>query len=111
MDRGGTGANPRKVGAGDYCIIQEHGLVEIEKVRDGKYTVKMKERRQAVNIEEMRAPDDAMYAWPPGTKVSYQSNSLGGKWIDATVASFNATNGTYNLDVRPGAVPEQVRPR
>lgn len=102
----------RKVGQGDRCVIPEHGTVVIESLHDGTYTVKTSDRqRLKVQVDVMRAPEDAKFAWPPNTKVSYQSASLRGKWIDANVVSFNANNATYNLDVRMEAAPDKVRPR
>jgi|ERR1712232_189462 len=102
----------RKVGAGDRAVIPDEGLVTIESVSNGTYTVKTANReRLTVQVDTMRAPGEAKYAWPAGTKVSYQSASLSGKWIDANVSSFNASNGTYNLDVRMEAAPDKVRPR
>mmetsp|Transcript_5712 Transcript_5712/g.15709 ORF Transcript_5712/g.15709 Transcript_5712/m.15709 type:complete len:847 (+) Transcript_5712:128-2668(+) len=106
-------APPRWVNKGDVCYIRDHGLVFIESSvgRDGCYTVKVNDKlRLQKSAEEMRAPREAKFAWPPGTKVSYLSASVG-KWIDAQVVSFNNLSGTYNLDVRPEADPDKVRPR
>lgn len=109
----GSSPAPRWVNKGDVCTIPEHGLVVIESSvgRDGCYTVKASEKtRMQVLPEVMRAPREAKFAWGPGTKVSYLSASVG-KWIDASVLSFNPSGGTYNLDVRPEADPDKVRPR
>jgi len=112
-DPSAPSAPPRWVNKGDVCFVREHGLVFIQSSvgRDGCYTVKVDDKKQfAVATESMRAPKDAKFAWAPGTQVSYLSASVG-KWIDAQVLSFNSANGTYNLDVRPEANPDNVRPR
>jgi len=107
-----TSSNGQKVGRGDRCTAPEHGLVVIESVADGTYTVRTSSgQRLQFPANALRAPEERQYAWPPGTKVSYQSASLKGKWIDANVVSFNPANGTYNLDVRMEAAPDKVRPR
>lgn len=112
VDRPSAGSTDRKVRAGDHCVVSEHGLVVIEGVRDTLYTLRIGPRgRQTVPIEAVRAPAEPRYAWPASTKVSYQSSSLNGKWIDAIVVSFEASNSTYNLDVRYGAAADKVRPR
>lgn len=106
-------ASTRLVTRGDVCMIPEHGLVFIESGagRDGCYVVKVSEKEKIhVKADVMRAPKEAKFAWQSGTKVSYLSASVG-KWIDAHVVSFNASNGTYNLDVRQEAAPDKVRPR
>lgn len=106
-------APSRKVGPGDRCMIPEQGLALIHSCWEGNYTVEPERtsgKRQVLLVEDMRAPAEGRYAWAPGTKVSYQSASMG-QWIDANVASFNAHNSTYNLDVRQEAAPDKVRPR
>lgn len=112
-----TGSSPsagggQKVGRGDRCTAPEHGSVTIDSVSDGTYTVRTSSgQRLQFPAHALRAPEERQYAWPAGTKVSYQSASLKGKWIDANVVSFNPANGTYNLDVRMEAAPDKVRPR
>jgi len=52
-------------------------------------------------------------AWPPGTSVCYNSTSAK-RWIPAVVQSFNASGpnaGTYNLDVRPCADCDRIKPK
>merc|ERR1719401_493299 len=90
----------RWVTKGHFCVIPEHGLVLIESSKgpDGCYTVKVSETMSLqVSNEVMRAPREATFAWPAGTRVGYLSSRLG-KWIDACVISFNpSSGGTYNL--------------
>jgi len=108
---GGSGG-ARRVGTGDRVALAEGGLAVVEAVHEGVYTVRTADRqRQKLQAEALRAPGEVKFAWPPGTKVSYQSASLKGRWIDANVVSFNAGNGTYNLDVRMEAAADKVRPR
>jgi len=107
-----TASSGQKVGRGDRCTAPEHGLVMIDSVSDGTFTVRTSSgQRLQFPAHALRAPEEKQYAWPTGTKVSYQSASLKGKWIDANVVSFNPANGTYNLDVRMEAAPDKVRPR
>merc|ERR1711933_585009 len=65
-----------------------------------------------VRVDQMRAPKttDHQRAWPPGTKVEYESPSMA-QWIPALVHQFNPSDMTYNLDVRDHAACERVRPR
>jgi len=108
-----SSASTRLVTRGDVCVIPEHGLVFIENGagHDGCYVVKVSDNQKInVKADVMRAPKESKFAWPKGTKVSYLSASVG-QWIDAHVVSFNASNGTYNLDVREQAAPDKVRPR
>lgn len=106
----------RSVSKGDFCMTEQHGLVEIQDVdwRRGEKTYVVKARGQklvTVTVDVLRAPGDkARMAWPVGTQVSYQSTSVN-KWVEAHVVSFNEANGKYNLDVRPEAAPERIRPR
>merc|ERR1712232_230864 len=44
-----------------------------------------------------------------GTKCRYFSDSWS-KWIPATIQSFSHIDGTYDLDVKPGAKPESISP-
>jgi len=107
-----SGQRPRFLQVGDRCRIPEHGLVVVESCDAGNYTVAFgRKQRMQVQADIIRAPDDVKYAWPAGMKVLYQSSSVGGKWIDANVVSFNSANSTYNLDVRLEAAPDKVRPR
>merc|ERR1719362_2479691 len=107
-----TSGSGQKVGRGDRCTAPEHGLVVIESVSDGTFNVRtLSGQRLQFPAHSLRAPEERQYAWQAGTKVSYQSASLKGKWIDANVVSFNPANGTYNLDVRMEAAPDKVRPR
>lgn len=46
---------------------------------------------------------------PVGMKCRYNSSSWQG-WMPAVVQSFNESDGTYNLDVRPHARPENISP-
>jgi len=63
-------------------------------------------------FELLRAPkDNKEMAWPKGTQVMYHSVTGGGRWIEAHIEQFNPHNGTYNLDVRPEADADKVRPR
>lgn len=110
-----TAAPAHWVGRGDACIHPEHGMAYIESVgKDGVFTVKVNTKKvpqlHQVSAEVIRAPGESKFSWKAGTKVSYLSNSVG-KWIDANVVSFDASNSTYTLDVRPGAAPDKVRPR
>jgi serine/threonine protein kinase len=46
---------------------------------------------------------------PPRCKVRYHSSSYN-QWCDALVESFNESNGTYNLNLRPHAALAQISP-
>lgn len=76
--------------------------------RSGAYTTSDGNREYTVRPERLRAPDKQERAWPTGTKVMYESSSVG-QWIRAEVKTFS--QGKYHLDVREGANPEKVRPR
>lgn len=107
-------AAPRWVNKGDYCLVAQHGLVLLDSVvgRDGCYVavVQRDRKRVSVKVEDMRAPKEEKFAWPPGTQVSYLSASVG-KWMNAAVQSFNTSSSTYNLDVRQEADADKIRPR
>jgi len=111
MTTSGAGSG-RRVGVGDRVALVEGGLAIVEAVHEGAYSVRTPDRqRLKLQAEVLRAPGEARFAWPAGTKVFYQSASLKGRWIDANVVSFNADSGTYNLDVRMEATVDRVRPR
>merc|ERR1719476_435914 len=44
-----------------------------------------------------------------GARCRYNSSSWQG-WMPAVVQGFNESDGTYNLDVRPHARPENISP-
>lgn len=101
------------IGPGFWCVVPEHGnvLVQIVRIQNGMADVNSGDATMQVALQSLRPPADATKKWPSGTQVQYQSSSAGGNWIDAHVDSFNAYNGTYNLDVRQEAAPDKVRPR
>lgn len=101
------------IGPGFWCVVPEHGnvLVQIVRIQNGFAEVNSGDATMQVALQSLRPPADATKKWPSGTQVQYQSSSAGGHWIDAHVDSFNAYNGTYNLDVRQEAAPDKVRPR
>lgn len=47
---------------------------------------------------------------PNGAKCRYNSSSLS-TWIPAVVMAVNLESKTYDLDVRPGAIPHNISPR
>jgi len=57
----------------------------------------------------------ALDAWPPGTTVTYTSDSQGGRALPAVVKAFNpgarGSAGTYDLDVKLRADCANIRPR
>ena len=81
---------------------------------DGTVDLDIKPHAAIENISP--SPDVAeAEAWPPGTSVSYNS-STAKRWIPAVVQSFNSASsatsvGSYNLDVRPMADCDKIRPR
>lgn len=101
------------IGPGFWCVVPEHGnvLAQIVRLQNGMAEVNSGEATMQVAMQSLRPPADATKAWRQGTLVQYQSSSAGGQWIDAHVDCFNAFNNTYNLDVRPEASPDKVRPR
>lgn len=104
---------------GSKCMVLEQqgpcpAIIEGYNQTDGSYSVLVDpgnaRRRQMVGAESIRAPGKESHAWPQGTAVYYESASLG-YMVPAAIISFDATSGTYNLDVREHAAPERVRPR
>lgn len=88
------------------CVTKVHS--------DGTVDLDIKQHASIENISPSPEVAEAE-AWPPGTSVSYNS-STAKRWIPAVVQSFNSmssTNhvGSYNLDVRPMADCEKIRPR
>lgn len=78
---------------------------------DGTYNLDVRQHARPENISP--APDaPASEAWPVGTPVYYESSSMR-HWLPAVVQSYNENGGegTYNLDVRDGAVCDRIRPR
>mmetsp|Transcript_66182 Transcript_66182/g.158304 ORF Transcript_66182/g.158304 Transcript_66182/m.158304 type:complete len:357 (-) Transcript_66182:101-1171(-) len=62
--------------------------------------------------DRIRADDDAPEpepTYPVGSKVQYWSRSKG-KWLIAKVTGFDATKGTYNLNMQPFAPADRLRP-
>mmetsp|Transcript_58793 Transcript_58793/g.127184 ORF Transcript_58793/g.127184 Transcript_58793/m.127184 type:complete len:714 (-) Transcript_58793:94-2235(-) len=100
---------------GARCVVLDVGPAVLDAVPgDGRCSVSLLPpagpRKMTVDMERIRAPDDPVYAWPPGTRVEYESSTMG-TWIKAVVVGFNAREGRYNLDVRENAVSQRVRPR
>lgn len=125
LEASASAPNPalRSIGEGSRCFVAENGptssaaswspaTVQEVDSQDGSFAIVTAsgQRLNKVPSEMLRAPADAVSAWPPGTAVAYESTSLKA-WLPAVVLSFNADQGTYNLDVRDGAAPERVRPR
>lgn len=81
---------------------------------DGTIDLDIKPHASIENISPTADAAEAE-AWPPGTSVSYNS-STAKRWIPAVVQSFNSPSssnpvGSYNLDVRPCADCDKIRPR
>lgn len=105
-------------GEGMYCMTTDHGLVRIQAISlDNTYTVvavnsSAEQRPQVLEkqLKQLRAPNDRVHAWPPGTKVWYDSPSMA-TWVESEVKAFNPDSRRYNLDVRDDAAPDKVIPR
>lgn len=111
-----------RVAEGTRCMVDGgdgsfwSAVIEGCSKTDGTFSVAavapgMAGHRCQVQGAQLRAPGEAGIAWPPGTKVSYQSASRGDQWLAAVVVSFNASDSSYNLDVREHADWKRVRPR
>eukprot|EP00435_Cladocopium_sp_Y103_P056477 s945_g19.t1 len=108
-----TPAETKRIGEGFWCHVPEHDLrARVLSVRGGVAELEIGGASTEKKLELLRAPkDNKEMAWPKGTQVMYHSVTGGGRWIEAHIEQFNPHNGTYNLDVRPEADADKVRPR
>lgn len=82
-------------------------------VRGGTYHLNI---RKHVKLENIRPASDALAAeaWPPGTWVTYQSETFG-QGVPAVITGFKegrgGAEGVYDLDVKINAPCDRIRPR
>merc|ERR1719271_494574 len=49
-------------------------------------------------------------SWPPGTPCAYFTQKANA-WVPAMVVGYDATAGTYNLDIRSQVTADRIRAR
>eukprot|EP00746_Dinoflagellata_sp_MGD_P134571 gnl/MRDRNA2_/MRDRNA2_68422_c0_seq1.p1 gnl/MRDRNA2_/MRDRNA2_68422_c0~~gnl/MRDRNA2_/MRDRNA2_68422_c0_seq1.p1 ORF type:complete len:799 (+),score=140.46 gnl/MRDRNA2_/MRDRNA2_68422_c0_seq1:88-2484(+) len=86
--------------------------VECYNDEDGTYCIACKSARvERAPLDRLRPPvGGSGTPWPVGSRVSYESASMK-VWLPAVVQGYNKSDKTYDLDIRPHADPECMRPR
>lgn len=78
---------------GSYCVVSKSSYVE------------------RAPLDRIRPSVNGIgTSWPAGSRVSYESASMK-VWLPAVVGGYNESDKTYDLDIRPHADPERMRPR